>query len=194
MKHIILILFFGISFLAWGQNDDITYHQDPNVAKNEPKKKENKDFLERISVGGTVGLQIGTYYTFIELSPHAAYHFSDYFCAGIGGSYFYYYYNDNYFKVSSHVFGPNVFAEAHFLKYVGVHLTYQALNYENIISLTEKPRIWSNNIAMGGGYYQRAGGIAMYCYLLYNFSDRPPKENFYGNPLLIKTGFSISLR
>jgi len=188
MKHIILALFFGISFLAWGQNDDITYHQAPNVAKNEPKKKDNKDFLERISVGGTGGLQVGTY-TFVEISPHAAYHVNDYFSAGIGGSYFYYY--DGFYKISTHVYGPMAFTEAHFLNYLGVHFAYQALNYENIISSFEKPRIWSNNLYMGGGYYQRAGQIAIYLYILYNF---PMKDSFYSSPILFKTGFSVFLK
>jgi hypothetical protein len=182
---------FCLTVFAFGQ-DDITYHQAPNAAKNEPKKKENNDYLERISVGGRVGLQVSTYYAFIELSPHAAYHFNDYFCAGIGGSYFFS--HDNHYNISSHVFGPNVFAEAHFLNYLGVHLAYQALNYENIISPFERPRIWSNNISIGGGYYQRAGRVAMYFYALYNISDRPPKEDFYGRPLLFKAGFSIFLK
>ena len=182
---------FGINTL-WGQErEDITFHQAPNVVKNEPKKKGNKDYLERISIGGTGGLQVGSV-TYIELSPNAAYHFNDVFCVGVGATYIFYQYKSlNYID---HIFGPRAFAEAHFLNFLGVHAAYQALNYKMEIPTIEKPRIWSNNLCVGGGYYQRAGRIALYFYVLWNFSDRPPEENIYSYPLLLKTGFSFFLK
>jgi len=187
------VFLFCINSIAWGQ-DDITYHQAPNAVPKEPQKKENKDYLERISIGGTGGLRAGGF-TYIELSPNAAYHFNDMFCVGVGGTYIFYQYQYlNYpAKHTDHIYGPRAFAEVHFLNFLGLHTAYQALNYKREIPSIEKPRIWSNNLCVGGGYYQRAGRVALYFYVLWNFSDRP-EENFYQNPLLFKTGISFFLK
>jgi len=190
MKYIIITLIFSINMHAFGQ-EDITYHKAPNTEKNEPQKTEQKNYLEHISVGGTAGVQFGYRTFFIEVSPHAAYHFNDYFSAGVGGSYLYF--NDKSQNYSTHVFGPKVFAEAHFLKYLGVHAAYQAFNYEVWLSPFEKQRIWSNNICVGGGYYQRVGRLVTYFYALYNFTDRP-ENNIYSSPLFFNAGFSFFLK
>ena len=192
MKHLVLIIFLGINFVAWGQHDDITYHQAPNAAKNNPPKKtERKDYLERISIGGMGGLQVGPA-TYVEIEPNAAYHFNKFVCVGVGGSYMFF--HDNYSKFSSHVFGANAFAEGHFFNYLGLHAAYQAVNYDNFISSIAQPRIWSNHILLGGGYYQRAGRTAFYFYVLYNLSDRPLDETIYASPLLFKMGVSFFLK
>lgn len=189
MKYLTLILFFSIPILAWAQ-DDITYHRASNAAKNETKKTQNKNYLERISIGGTGGLQVSSFATFIEISPNAAYHFNDVVCVGLGVSYIFY--RDGGSKYTDHVFGTTVFTEAHFLKFLGVHAAYQALNYKMEYPTISQSRAWSNNICLGGGYYQRAGNIALYLYVLYNFSDK--KETIYSSPLLFKTGVSVFLR
>ena len=193
MKRLIFVLFLSTATVVWGQDKDIIYHQAPNAAtaKDNPKKAGQKDYLEHISVGGTGGLQVG-YATCIAVSPHAAYHFNEYVCVGIGGSYVFYY--DKYSNYSTHVFGASTFAEAHFFRYLGVHAAYEALNYENFVSTIAKPRIWSNHLCLGGGYYQRAGRVAFYCYALYNLSDRPLKETIYSSPLLFKMGFAFFLK
>jgi len=187
-----LIGFFllSINILAWGQ-DDITYHQAPNTVKNEPKKKENKDYLERISIGGTGGLQV-SHFTYIELSPNVAYHFNDIFCLGLGGTYIFF--QDRNWDYTDHIYGPRVFGEIHFLNFLGLHAAYQGLNYKAEFFGIEKPRIWSNNLCVGGGYYQKTGRVALYFYVLWNFSDRPLEENIYSYPLLLKTGISFFLK
>jgi hypothetical protein len=190
---LLFALFFSINLVVFGQNDDITYHQAPNTAKNEPKKKANTEYLERISIGGTGGLQIGNF-TYIELSPNAAYHFNNMFCAGIGGTYIFYQEKFYSYTYTDHIYGPRAFAEGHFFNFLGLHAAYQGLNYKRALPTIEKPRIWSNNLCVGGGYYQRTGRFAMYVYLLWNFSDRSPEENIYKNPLLFKAGFDFFLR
>ncbi|MCL2131229.1 MAG: hypothetical protein FWH36_02050 [Lentimicrobiaceae bacterium] len=187
----LIALLFCINNFAFGQNDDITYHQAPNTVKNEPKNNINEDYLQRISVGGTGGFSVG-HATYIEVSPHAAYHFNEIFCVGLGGTYTFYY--DNFYKYSNHIFGARLFSEAHFLNFLGVHATYRALNYENPTYLVENERIWSNNLSLGGGYYQRSGRLAVYFYVLYNWSDRPPQENIYNFPVLFEAGFTFFLK
>ena len=193
---LLLVLFVLLSMnrFAFGQEkEDITYHQAPNTAQSEQKKKGEKDYLERISIGGTGGLQIG-YTTYIELSPNVAYHFNDFVCVGLGASYIFFQNKMPNNKYTDHIFGPRAFAEAHFLRFLGVHAAYQALNYKKTIPTIEKPRIWSNNLCVGGGYYQKAERVAFYFYALWNFSDRPPEENIYAYPLLFKTGIVFFLK
>ena len=190
MKHIILILFLSLNILSFGQEkDDITYHQAPNTVAKENKKSKNIDYLERISVGGTGGLQVGDF-TYIELSPSVAYHFNDYFCVGVGGTYIFY--QDNYINYTDHIYGPRAFAEGHFFNFVGIHAAYQGLSYKSLIF--DGQRTWSNNLCVGGGFYQKTGRISYYLFLLWNFSDRPPEENFYSSSLLFNVGFAVFLK
>ena len=190
------ILLFACTISVFGQGKDdinVNYHRVPGTMADSSRtqKTKNTDYLDKISIGGTLGAQFGTY-TWVEISPDIAYHFNEWTCVGVGGTYILYY--DNYNKIDYHVGGARVFAEAHFLQYLGVHAAYQALNYELFSNTSiKRERIWSNNLLLGGGYYQRSSRVAMYFYALYNISNRPPEQNIYGN-LLFKAGFSIFLR
>jgi len=188
---VFLCFLFFLNTLAWGQDKDITYHQAPNTTQNAAKKNKNEDYLKRISVGGTGAFSIGGYTTYIEISPNVAYHFNKIVCVGVGGSYTFF--NDNYSNYTNHIFGTKLFAEAHFLNFLGAQAAYRALNYRNPIPSIEKDRIWSNNLCLGGGYYQRAGRVSVYFFVLYNWSDRPPKENIF-SPVLFEGGFSVFLK
>ena len=193
----VLMLFFGVNLSVFAQNDDvsITYHQAPNAVKDTSKiarERERDEILKKIAVGGMAGLQIGTY-TCIDLSPDISYHFNEWVALGVGGTYVY----DNYLanfsnsKSAPHVYGARVFAEGHFFKYLGLHVAYQALNYEDLTpNIKFNSRIWSNNILMGGGYYQRVNRFAMYLFVLYNVSNRED----YNRSLVFKAGFSVFLK
>ena len=190
-----IILFFCINLSIFAQNDDvsITYHQAPNAVKDTFKltrEKERDEILKKIAVGGMAGLQVGTY-TYIEISPDVSYHFNKWVAVGVGGTYIFL--NDSYYKEQSHVFGARVFAEGHFLKYLGLHVAYQALNYDDFRTNPKfPPRIWSNNLSMGGGYYNRINRFSMYVFVLYNISNRED-YNIFGN-VLFKAGFSVFLK
>jgi hypothetical protein len=186
---IILIVGFGSHLYA--QNDDvsITYHQAPDAVKDSSFfSSKRDDILQKIAVGGTLGVQVGTY-TYIELSPDVSYHFNKWVAVGVGGTYIFA--HDSHNKSSSHVYGARVFAEGHFFNYIGLHVAYQALNYDDFRNQITQ-RIWSNNLSMGGGYYQRIDRFSLYFYLLYNISDRRD-YNVFGD-LLVKVGFNIFLK
>lgn len=187
----IFILFFGINLSVFSQNDDVsvTYHQAPAAVKDTSKSfKERDDILQKIAIGGMLGLQIGTV-TYIDLSPDVSYHFNKWVSVGVGGTYIFA--NDNYNKLSYHVFGARVFVEGHFFNYLGLHLAYQALNYDDFRPYIPK-RIWSNNLSMGGGYYRRIDRFSMYVFALYNISNMG-EYNIYGN-LLFKAGVNFFLK
>ena len=189
----IIILFFGINISIFAQNDDvsITYHQAPNAVKDTTKfirERERDEILKKIAVGGMLSLQVGTV-TYIDVSPDISYHFNKWVSVGVGGTYIFV--NDSYYKESSHVFGARVFVEGHFFQYLGLHVAYQALNYDDFRPKIPE-RIWSNNISVGGGYYQRVNRFSMYAFALYNVSNRED-YNIFGS-LLFKVGFGVFLK
>jgi hypothetical protein len=185
-----LLFCFNVSLRA--QNDDvsITYHQAPDVVKDTFQPTHNDDILKKIAVGGMLSLQLGTY-TYIELAPDVSYHFNEWVAVGVGGTYIYTY--DSYFKESAHVFGARTFVEGHFFNYVGLHVAYQALNFDDFNPKNRglNGRVWSNNVSMGGGYYRRINRFSVYAFILYNISNR--EYNVYGN-LLFRVGFNVFLK
>lgn len=193
--YIVVLLFSGGIFAsAYAQSDDVSYYKAP-ITKDTSKLR-NYEWVRNLSIGGNFGLQIGAYTTYIQISPHISYHFTDWLATGVGLSYIFINYRDNQvLPVSSHFFGGSVFAEAYFLKYLCAHVEYQPINYEEDWwrSLPDSKRLWSNNLMIGGGYYQKPSDkYALYLLFLYNFTDKP-SQDILGNPVL-KAGFSIWLK
>ena len=88
-----------------------------------------------------------------------------------------------------------MFAEAYFLRYICAHVEYQLINYKEdwLAPNIDAKRLWSNNLMVGGGYYQKpSDNYAIYLLLLYNFTDTPDQD-VLGNPV-VKAGFSIWLK
>jgi len=189
----IVILFLGFNVSLMAQNDDvsITYHQAPNVAVKDTSKfspEKRDEILRKTAIGGTLALSFGTF-TYIELAPDISYHFNEWVAVGVGGTYIFAY--DNYYREPFHAFGARAFVEGHFFNYIGLHVAYQALNFDDLRPKFEG-RIWSNNLSMGGGYYRRAERFSMYAFILYNMSDREG-YNIYGN-VLFKFGVNVFLK
>ncbi len=189
----LMVLYVGFNGVVHAQTDDVTYYSAP-ITK-ETSKKANNNFLYNMSAGGNFGLQVGTY-TNIECSPHLSYHVTDWFAAGLGATYMFYQIRDNTSSVfSSHIFGGSVFTEAYFLNFLCAHVEFQCLNYNNFWrqTLTDPSRLWSNNLLLGGGYYQKTSDrSAVYLLILYNISNRPD-QNVLISPVF-KAGFTIWLK
>jgi hypothetical protein len=187
-------LIIGLFFLAppitlLAQNDDVSvsYHQAPNTSVK--ANTYNQDLiLEKIAVGGDLGLTFGSY-TYFGIQPDISYHFNEWIAVGMGGTYAYRYYRDN--KISEHLYGTRAFVEGHLFNVVGVHVVYEAMNLKDYQSQMLNDRIWANNISLGGGYYQRTGRFSVYFYCLYYVqSDRPE----YFRDYYFKTGFHYFLK
>ena len=183
-----LIIFPVILF---GQTDDVkvTYHQAPNTSVDSSRSSgyKNDKILEKIAVGGTLGLWIGGG-VYFSISPDISYHFNKWVSLGVGGTYNLDY--NSFYKESNHMFGVRAFAESHLFNIVGVYVAYEAVNLKDYFSQMVNDRIWANNLSLGGGFYQRHGRFAMYAYLLYNLSDREE----YFNVVSVKAGFNIFLK
>lgn len=92
-----------------------TTEQDNSVKEddNGNSTAKQKDWKDRIVVGGNLGAQFGSS-TYIEVSPIVGYKVTDKFTAGIGFSYQYFSenYNDPYFvDYKASVYGPRVFLQ-----------------------------------------------------------------------------------
>ncbi|OQA91270.1 MAG: hypothetical protein BWY27_00609 [Bacteroidetes bacterium ADurb.Bin234] len=179
----LLCLFIG--FKGYAQQDNVSYYKAP--LSNDSLKIKKNNWLYNLSTGGNLGLQFGTY-TYIEVSPHVAYHFNEWVSAGVGLSYSFL----NFDRGSHHIVGGSVFSEFYFLKYLALHAEYMILNYDDFF--TNQPidskRLTSNNLLLGGGFYQRINAsYAIYFMAFYNITDQPEK-NFLISPVF-KMGVSF---
>lgn len=178
----LLCLFIG--FKGYAQQDNVSYYKAP--LSNDSLKIKKNNWLYNLSTGGNLGLQFGTY-TYIELSPHVAYHFNKWVSVGVGLSYSFL----NFDRESYHIVGGSVFSEFYFLKYLAFHAEYMLLNYDNFFPIPkDTKRLTSNNLLLGGGFYQRVNAnYAIYCMAFYNITDQPEK-NFLVSPVF-KIGVSF---
>ncbi|MBO4581096.1 MAG: hypothetical protein J5701_02270 [Bacteroidales bacterium] len=166
-------------------NDTAYAEEQASALQNEKRDK----ILSRIGVGGTLGLQVGSY-TNIELSPEITYHFNKWVCLGIGGTYMFSHYRTTNMEYNSHVFGARGFVEAHFFNYIALHAEYQWLNYK---LYGEDDRTYSHNILLGGGFYQTAGRMAYYILLFYNISDKQFPDNVLSD-FVTRAGIVVFLK
>jgi hypothetical protein len=169
------------------QTDEVGYYKAPLSNDTSRYRARNSDFLYHVSTGGNFSLQVGSY-TYIECSPHAAYHFNKWVSVGLNFSYSYLRYN----LQSNHIVGGGTFAEFYFLKYLALHAEYLLLNYDNIYAINPKDprRIYSHNLLLGGGYYQKINeSYAVYFLALYPISNRP-QQPFLSFPVF-KVGFTF---
>ena len=103
-----------------------SFSQDSTMLRKHAPKK---NFLDKVFVGGNVGLQFGTV-TFVEVSPLVGYRFTDKISAGIGITYEYYHYQDRYYDFKTNVYGGRVFGRYNFTENLFGHVEYEYLNLE----------------------------------------------------------------
>jgi hypothetical protein len=177
-KHLLIILVLG-SFLL--------------QARGQGQVKE--DFWERVYFGGNFGLNFGTNYTFIELSPLAGYRLTEKLSVGLGGTYIYYKekipaYN---FTYETSIYGGSVFARYFLLENIFAHVETGALNLD--VPGTHYPyalsRQWIQNLLVGGGYRSMIGERSSFMImLLYDVIDDPNSP--YRNPIF-RVGFGFGI-
>lgn len=149
----------------------------------------------RFFTGGGLGLQIGTI-TFIDVSPHLGYYFTEKWAGGIGLTY--QYYSDKRFnpKFTADVMGGRLFARYYILEEVFAHVEYEYLSYESALldplGLFIKPRrVEVSNYLVGGGYRQQLGRL-VYVNLLVLWNLNETTYSIYENPI-IRMGMDVGL-
>lgn len=220
MRNILLLfifLFFGLTLNA----------QTPSRFEEKPKEEENantqnkkeekstsdrptfrktkrkeKSFFEKLTYGGNLGLQFGTY-TAIEIQPRIYYAVTEKLSVGVGGTYSYYKYSNNvsnpYLRgYSNNVYGFNAltFFQPFETLPIILQAEYESLNWgaayvDQTTNQIYTERIWSNNLFLGGGIRSRFGerGSAFFL-ILYNVTY-DPNNSYYTLPYVLRVGFAF---
>jgi hypothetical protein len=177
LLYIVLFLSFAGSLSSFAQDSSM-------IRKHPPKK----DFMDKVFVGGNLGLQFGTI-TFADISPLVGYRFTDKISAGVGATYQYYHYKDRYYDFETNVYGGRVFGRYNFTDYLFGHVEYEYLNLEAFDF--NRRRVDVGSLLAGGGYYQQisdnAGVVAM---MLFNFTESAYTP--YSNPIF-RIGIMVGL-
>lgn len=169
----VLLVFPGIRAAA----------QDSTMFRKHPPKER---ILDKIFTGGNVGAQFGTI-TFAEISPLIGYKITDKIAAGVGVTYQYYHYKDQYFDLETNVYGARVFGRYLFNSYLFGYAEEEYLNLEAFDF--QRRRVDVDSFLAGGGYMQPIGqNSAAVIMILYNFT--PSVYTPYSNPI-IRIGFNI---
>lgn len=162
--------------------------QDSSFTRK-PKPLPKERLADKIYFGGNVGLQFGQV-TFADLSPLIGYKINDKLSAGVGITYQYYQYRDQYYNFKTNVYGGRLFGRYLFTDYLFGHVEYEYLNLEAFDF--RRRRVDVGSFMAGAGYIQRfsekAGMVAM---LLYNFTESVYTP--YAGPLIFRVGFVVGL-
>lgn len=138
---------------------------------------DSTSFRDRVYFGGNFSANLGTRFTFIDVSPLAGYMINDDFSVGLGATYLYLsrefqtFQLGNRFKVTNSVYGGRAFMRHTVRDNFFAHAEFESLN-------TETPsfdgsqgtfREWVPGLLIGGGMFRsvfKRGGVNVT--LLYN--------------------------
>jgi len=145
-------------------------NSQPQSSKNS-KPSDGFD-LSRVVIGGGFGLQFGTI-TLVELSPTAAYLFTDNFLASFNTS----------------LYGGSIFAQHFFLENFIAHAEYELLSVETVFEGDSRVNVGS--FFVGGGYRSYLSDVSYVgLLLLYNLND--DINSPYTNPVIrVNLGFGL---
>ncbi len=150
-------------------------------------------FWNRVYTGGGIGLQFGSQ-TLINVSPIIGYRITERFSMGLGITYMYYRYKDQYpaYSYSSNTYGGSVFSRYLILENLFAHVEYELLRFEvrdNVSRLLGTKDITS--VLVGGGYRQMLGDrSSINLMVLYNLNETAYSP--YQNPVIrLSFGFGI---
>lgn len=161
-------------------------------AQTDKEIQDNSSFLERVYVGGNLGLQFGDV-TNIQIAPIVGYRITNDFSAGVGVQYQYTKLKRFAPALTSNNYGASVFTRYRIKSPFFLQAEYEYLNYENFISATEKSRRSISSIFVGGGISQPIGANAAFTLsVMYNLSyDETDINSPYSSPLRIGGGINL---
>jgi len=200
MKKIISIVAIGyqllaISFLAQAQYVRPS-EQNTSTAYSSPSQLPSNGFADKLSIGGSFGLQFGDY-TFIDLEPVLSYHLNNSFMIGVGPVY-------QYESIAAVVYGYSVTASTYGGRVVAMYFLPDELSKifimgeYDVLNLPE-PSLYTYQIdrgyitlpMLGIGYKEKVSDkVFFYIYGLWNFNNSP--YNPFTNPI-INAGVDVGL-
>jgi hypothetical protein len=146
----------------------------------------------KIFVGGNFGLQFGTNYTVVNVSPLVGYRFTEKFSSGVGGTYEYYKIKEPYYTFHTNIYGASIFSRYLVFNNIFLHAEYEELSleqYNYFENITR--RIWVPGLFLGGGIQQPIGSRGFLQFLVLFDVIQDPNSP-YQNPV-IRAGVGFGL-
>lgn len=156
--------------------------------KEKKKKERNDEWKERVTFGGNLQLQFGSY-TFIYLSPTIGYIPFEKVNVGVGLIYNYISINYGaYGKYDQSIYGTHTYARYFITDGVFIQGQYDRLFQPGGSFFGKTDRIWVDYGMVGGGFRQSIGKKAsLTTTLMYNLT--PNLLSIYPSRLVIQFGF-----
>ena len=176
------IIFFGLA-------SQFSFAQNPPRPDAPPR--EQRDFWDKIYIGGNLGLQFGTY-TVVDLEPQIGYRITDRLTSGIGITYIYSKYTDPTYNYTfkTNIYGGSLFTRFLVYESLFAQVEYEQLSLEAFDYFQQKAtRIWVPAFFVGGGYRQQIGERSSFQFLiLYDIIQ--DRNSPFINPV-IRVGFGF---
>jgi hypothetical protein len=144
------------SLYAQVSTDTINKSKTDTYVNSTPVKKSFSDFKNYWSFGGNLGLSFWNGGTDIFLGPKAYYNISPQFLMGVGVTYIYSDYKDNYYNFSSNSFGGSVSAAYRPIYFLQLSVEYEGLQTNQ--SGYYSGEFWNNALYFGASYV--AGNVS----------------------------------
>lgn len=174
------------------------------IAKKEEKERDDaktalekkKDKLQRIRIGGSFGLQFGTF-TYVNISPTIGYMaIKDRLEVGAGPIFIYERYKYTPFdKISFFVYGPDIYTRGYLWKGIYLEARYDLVNKPSYYDFNRK--IWVSHLLLGGGYAAPIGKVGFFnisaLFNVLNNNESIYKGTFGNFPLILTFGFGFGL-
>ena len=201
MKKIFSIFsFLIISQMGFSQTGEEDYYGEEKTEKKDTVKKEEepeKKFWDKCYTGGNVSLNIGSYGSYIEITPLLGYNLTDYWSIGVSASYKYFSGNNSAWGISyrTHVYGGSVFTRLLLGERFLVQAEMEMLNTEAYDVVQNKLVRKFIPIGLAGAGLRNGWGYNSYSYflLMYDFI-RDPASPYPFSPFVIKIGFVFPIR
>ncbi|MGK0489182.1 MAG: hypothetical protein ACJAXB_002374 [Candidatus Endobugula sp.] len=194
MRKLITLLFFLTATTSLFSQ---VYFEEKVAQETDSVK--TSDFKERVYIGGNFSVNLGTDFSFVDISPLVGYMLTPQFSVGVGASYLYLsrryilFPSGNSFKVNTSVYGGRTFLRRNILENYFAHLEFEALNVEFASNNTTENTIreWVPGLFIGAGIFQPVfgrGGVNVT--LLYNLLHDEIKSP-YNSAFVVRAGFTL---
>lgn len=163
------------------------------MAQNGNEIDENSSFLDRVYVGGNLGLSFGDI-TNVQIAPIVGYRVTNRFSVGAGPQY-------QYTRIklrggndlTSNNYGFNLFARYNIVEPFFLQAEYEYLNFELFNADLTSFRENFSNVLIGGGISQPIGSRAFFnLTVLYNVTyDNNAQFTPYDSPVIVRAGINL---
>uniref|UniRef100_UPI00404748F3 hypothetical protein n=1 Tax=Roseivirga sp. TaxID=1964215 RepID=UPI00404748F3 len=195
MKRLLILFIISLA-IAPALNAQV-YFEEKDTQKADTVQTSN--FKERVYTGGNFSLNLGSNFSYVDISPLAGYMLTPTFSVGLGATYLYLSRkyviipSGNTFKVNSSVYGGRTFVRKNILETYFAHMEFEALNVEFASNTNNENTIreWVPGLFIGGGIFQPVlgrGGVNLT--ILYNLLHDERKSP-YNSAFVVRAGITL---